>query len=185
MKSYIAILIILSMDVVSSFASATIRLNNKDSKIPILPANIPWVTGDVYVEVLGGPGTSFASVYQEGTGLTVFKVDKQGFFDAGIGIIPGVSGGTEVDLKLRVWYGPGSFFGSSVRGESIVWSQVCGDWIPSKGFAPTGSVLRLPSSPIFELTTIPNVVSPTLGKVSGSLVLTNVQIKAAIPKKAK
>ena len=166
----------------SMCADATVRLSNYESQMPVYyqqTGTLAWRdffgTG-IFVEVWGGPvGGSLRPISIIGTETTVIPLKEPGFFDAGVGVIPGVGPGGQVELKVYAWTAavPGDRFGLNSSGS---WLQSSGSWDPQSGLAPTGPPLALPSSVIVN-PTIPEPYSLTLGLLGGATLLTNKVIK--------
>jgi hypothetical protein len=140
------------------FADATVKLSNLESKLPLDFANAKAVAvgNDFYVQVLAGPvGGPFTPVPIAGTTTNVFKLDKHGFFDAGIGVIPGVWENGYADFRIRVWRGMPTYDLANVvgliTGVSPAWRQKVGSWDP-KTASPataTGPVLEM-KAPVYS-----------------------------------
>lgn len=194
MKQYVMVLMLGLLGVAKCMGAATVELNNKDSQRPIFylkTGNLPGGES-IYVEVLahGGPvirsGTTGESLEDY-----VFKVDKDGYFDAGVGVVPGVVDGQPIDFVLVAGYvrPDGPLFavtGASIRGESAVWTQKTGSWDPKSGLPATGPTLQVASSPIVGTAgVIPETNSLTLTMFGGAAFLTNSALKAVKNKSAK
>jgi hypothetical protein len=130
---------------------ATVSLNNYDANKAIyiqnsLEGRAP-VAG-VFVELLGGPDAEHLSlVVAAGSGQSRFTLSEPGFFDAGVGIIPGVEPTEMATLQLRVWSGNYGVYMEGM-GDSVTWRQATGYW-NSQAIPPlpaTGPVLALPTT---------------------------------------
>jgi hypothetical protein len=127
---------------------ATVSLNNYDANKAIYlqtDFRLAPVAG-VYVELLGGPDAEHLSlVVAAGSGQSRFSLSEPGYFDAGVGIIPGVEPTEMATLQLRVWNGNYGVY-SEATGDSVTWRQATGYW-NSQAVPPlpaTGPVLALP-----------------------------------------
>jgi hypothetical protein len=191
MKISIALIILLGASVHNIDASATLELNNKDVSVPILGYSSPLAVGTIYVTILAGvgDGQTIIPVEQMGTGKTIFEVDQNGYFDGGVGVIPGITkGGDEVWLKLIAWYsatGEGAYYGADVRGTTAVWSQSSGSWDASLGTPATGAILNLPASPAFQVYTTPEPKTVTLSIIGGVALLTTNKVAKTFKGKTK
>jgi len=77
------------------------------------------VTG--YVEILGGaPGSALTS-------LATLQPVADGYFDAGVLVIPGVAGGGNASLEVRAWSGAATYAAATLKG-SVSFSQTAGSW---------------------------------------------------------
>jgi len=158
---------------------ATVRLNNSDAQKPIY-----WWHGDIlelasgpdfYVEIWGAGAGGFRSrIAAVGTGQTVFQLNQSGYFDGGVGVIPGAVAGATIDLQIRAWKGALSYEQSrfTERGLSDLWTQVSGAWDPTWGIAATGPVLMVPSN-VRIGEAIPEPSTLTLGIIGGMGLVTN------------
>lgn len=186
MNKYLYVLVLASIGLIKCQAAATVALNNKDANVRIILSTEPWAVGNIYVKVFAGvDGQANIPVEQVGTGQTVFQVDKNGYFDGGIGIIPGViNGGGTITLLLKAWYAPNpDVKDSNVRGATLSWMQQCGNWNPASGLPATGPVFRLSASPTFQAYSVPEMKSYTQGLFGGTALLTtNVIMKTSKPK---
>lgn len=129
---------------------ATVSLNNYDANKAIYlqtDFRLAPVAG-VYVELLGGPDAEHLSlVVAVGSGQSRFTLSEPGFFDAGVGIIPGVESTEMATLQLRVWNGNYGVYTEGM-GDSVTWRQATGYW-NSQAVPPlpaTGPVLALPTT---------------------------------------
>ena len=90
-------------------------------------------------------GGTLAPVATVGTTETVFSLKEPGFFDAGLGVIPGIPPedvGMQVTLELRAWT-EATPFKDGASG-AIRFEQASGSWDPASGTAPTGVPLAMP-----------------------------------------
>jgi len=136
------------------YGDATVKLSNLESKLPLDFANAKAVAvgDDFYVQVLAGPiGGVLIPVAIAGTTNTVFKLGKNGYLDAGIGVIPGVPDNGYADFQIRAWRGMASYELAILvglrTGLSPRWQQRVGSWDSSTAVRATGPALemKLPS----------------------------------------
>jgi hypothetical protein len=76
--------------------------------VPIVINNQTSVAigADYYVEVLGGPvGGVLIPISFAGTNTIRIKLNPDGFFDAGIGVVPGLKDNAVAEFQVRVWRG--------------------------------------------------------------------------------
>lgn len=91
--------------------AATVALNNYDAHMAIYLADgrmLAPANGSVYVELLGGPSADQLSPVVSTMGVTISTIsanDKPGFFDYGVGVVPGVADGATATFQLEVWQG--------------------------------------------------------------------------------
>jgi hypothetical protein len=190
MKREFMLLLFVAFCAAQGMADATIRLNNKDSQMPIFISHIGTLatTGDqIYLQILAGPiGAPLYPVTPIGGTTSIIELSEAGYFDAGVGVIPGVSGGSAVQCQLIAWQGlPGSsdpptYESSFLRGETR-WVQMSGSWDPKSGLAPSCPVLAMPSAVVVGAVPEPSTVA--LGILGGAALITNTLIKASRPKK--
>ena len=141
---------------IKGYAGATIFLSNYESTIPIF---LIWSqdsqTTNLFFQVLGGPvGGPLIPLNPINSTNTVFNrhTDKSapGYFDGGIGIVPGVAGGAEAEFFVRAWIGlPGSTFeDATIKGETAHWIQTTGsgDPLAEPPLPLTGPPLNVPAT---------------------------------------
>jgi hypothetical protein len=144
----LALLAALSMVSVSAMADATITLNNWDSDKAIFSLKEGTIaTGNVFCELLG-----------DGKVVSAFTA-QDGYFDNGVGVVPGAADNATVSFTLRAWTEGAAFPGTGLKGE-VSWSQATGSWnsaaVPA--VPATGPAMAIPSSivlgPVPEPSTI-------------------------------
>lgn len=165
----LAVLAALTVMSLSAWAQvATVALNNFDADKPIFAiggAPAP-VNQDYYVQLLGGPvGGPLTPV---GDGILI--ADFPGYFDGGVGVVPGVAPGGQADLELRAWKGTGGF-GAATESGKVNWSQATGTWnnqlVPPP--PPTGASLAIPSN--IQIAIIPEPSTIALGLLGAAALL--------------
>ncbi len=150
--------------------AATVALNNYDAHMAIYLADgrmLAPANGSVYVELLGGPSADQLSPVVSTMGVTISTIsanDKPGFFDYGVGVVPGVADGATATFQLEVWQGglnppPGAI------AETPTWTQATGSWGPPSMDSPppSGPSLQIPAPLILP---IPEPSAVTLGLVA-------------------
>ncbi len=152
---------------------ATVLLNNFDANNAILflanpvtgsPPPVP-APGNVSVELVGGPSvTQLQPVTIAGSTTSVIPMSTvPGFFDGGVGVVPGVTAGATATFQLLAFVGtvPGLL---SPIARSLPWTQVTGIWddnaTPPQ--PPTGPSLQLPPGAII-VQNVPEPSTITLG----------------------
>jgi len=155
MKKLALIAALTLMGTAATFAqSATVTLNNYDSNIPVLfvgsggGAGAPaTAANNVYVQLLGGPSaTQLQPVTIAGLTTSVIAVgqgsDLAGFFDGGVGVVPGVIAGAQASFVLTAFVGNNPAIATVSR--SAAWTQATGTWagVPA---TPTGPTLAVPA----------------------------------------
>ncbi len=85
---------------------------NYDSNNPIYIWDVGTATmklapfSGTFVQVLGRPAGSTGDFQViKGSGRSVFTMAEPGFFDGGIGAVPGVTGGIDAEIVIRAWHG--------------------------------------------------------------------------------
>jgi hypothetical protein len=187
-----------AISAVTAFGSATVNLNNKYADMPIyLYQYGQKATGDdvVYVSLyVGAADNPGHTVYKAGTTGEkaedyVFTVDANGYFDGGVGIVPGLKDDVSaVQFTLEAWLGDKSGPTSSpgtIRGYSLTWDQLTGSWDPASGTKATGAELMVPNSVIVGSAAIPEPSSVTLGLLGGAALLTTNKVAKTIKGKTK
>ena len=175
---------------VQAMGDATIRLNNKDAQMPIFLRHVGTLAtpaDQIYIQVLAGPaGGTLIAVTPIGATTSVIELSEPGYFDAGVGIIPGIGDGKVVDCRIQLWQPLPDWTGlpryeAGTSQWITKWTQRSGSWDPQSGLAPTGPVLAIPLSPIVGAVPEPSTVA--LGILGGAALITNSVMKASKPKK--
>ena len=149
---------------IHSRADSTVRLNNRDANQPIYDNNLqtPAFGPEYYVEVLAGPvGGVLSPITLAGSTETHFPFTEPGYFDAGVGIIPGVMDGGPADFMIRAWKKSADFVAD---GLSAKWTQLTGSWNPVSGSPDAAStpVLKIPSITVINVP-VPEPATIALG----------------------
>jgi len=152
MKKWIihGILSLAALQPIICYGEATIKLSNLDLKLPIdfnSPAAVS-AGNDFYVEILAGPiGGYLAPIPAYGTTNTVYKLDPNGLFDAGIGVVPGVIDNGYGEFRIRVWrHKPTYDVARStgiITGLSYKWIQSVGSWDLKVSPTPSAPALQI------------------------------------------
>jgi len=146
----LAALTLMSLSATCFAQKAVVNLNNwdVDKAIQGIPAG-----QTAYVQLLGGASASaLAPVVSTASGQSVFQVDPDGHFDAGVGIVPGLTATGPASYNLQSWVGAaGSTYATAtLKGETGVFSGTANAWndtvtpLP----LPIGSTLTLPATAI-------------------------------------
>jgi hypothetical protein len=132
------------------YGDATVRLNNYDSLMPVYWQEVGKLAygKDFYIQVLGtAVGGVPTPITPVGATTSIIKLVEPGYFDSGIGVVPGVSDNQPATFAVRGWYGAPTFEEASFwfnSGQTYVWDQLAGSWDPNSGLAPSGPLLAMP-----------------------------------------
>ena len=121
MKKLLLLLLAVSSSI--ALADATIAIENYTADKPLVFLFCP-ITGELNVEVLGGP----VGGIQASIGGAFKAVD--GYFDNGVSIIPGVADNAQASFTLRAWEKGAEYPGTGIAGE-FRWMQNTGSWDPN------------------------------------------------------
>ena len=167
------------------WADATIKLSNYEAQMPVFfqkSGTLATVQDGIYVEVWGGPvGGVLFPIAIIGSTNTAFQLNKDGYFDAGVGIIPGLTDNAQADVQVRAWSQKDSWNKGNSLGKSMPFPQETGSWDPKSGAAPSGPPLQMRNSVIVAMP-IPEPSAIALGLLGGTALITNRIIKATIKK---
>lgn len=143
------------MGVSAAFAQqATVTLNNYDSNVQIMyvasagTAAVPApLTANINVQLMGGPSaTQLQPVTLAGTTTSLIPVSgAAGYFDGGVGVVPGVTAGATATFELWAFVGNDPNAATAQLGKSAQWTQATGSW-PGAPTPPTGPTLNIPAS---------------------------------------
>ena len=147
---------------------AAILLNNHDSDHPIFYGTIgnPAAGGDFYVQILGGPdadhlqpvASHLGSPNIFHIGMTIDGlVDGPGFFDYGMGIVPGVIPSANATFEVYAWKGAPTFETASQRVMSGLFTQKTGESVPLD--PPSPAVFEFPAGLVIPAVPEPSVVT--------------------------
>jgi len=152
-------------------AAAVVNLNNYDANVPILykatgsstAVNAPAAT--TYVELLGGAtGGALSPVTINATaGSIINPLGEDGFFDNGVGVVPGLTDKASADFVLRAWTGAATYAEATIKGESARWTQATGSWntTSSPPGTPDNIALNIPASGVTIQAGTPIVPEPS------------------------
>ena len=150
------------------FGAAAVLLNNYDANTPIyfLPGRIAgegW-----YIQIYAGPdAASVVPLVSTGGGNGVFSLgDNPGFFDGGIGNIPGLADNAPATFVAQMWRGdnvPGGWATAGPSG-SVRWTQATGNNSPPN--LPAPAKLEFPNVLI-----APEPATWVLGLIGASVLL--------------
>jgi len=149
----LAALTLMSLSATCLAQKATVNLNNFDSNMAITLNGAPvGIDQNIFVQVLGGTSATSMSPLAATDGTTkVFPINQvPGFFDGGVGVVPGVAAGGNGFFQVQAWQGapgnPGTFAASKITGSSAVFPNKVGSWndaaVPQP--PPTGEQLVIP-----------------------------------------
>jgi hypothetical protein len=136
-------------------AAAVVNLNNYDANVPIMyqaTAGAAAVTAPntVFVELMAGPvgGALVPTTIGSSTDTSFTSLDGGGFFDKGVAVIPGVTGGSQADFQLVAWDQGTSYDTASLKGSTVKWTQATGTWDPAAQppATPPSVTLNIPAS---------------------------------------
>lgn len=152
----------------SSWAAATISLNNYDSNNPIFygqTGTLAPATG-TFVELISTQGP----VLDTATQSSIIPMSEDGFFFGGVGVVPTLADSATTDFTLRAWRGAATYDAATERGE-VTWNQATGSWNPNAvPPAPAaGPALQNPAGLV--ITVIPEPSTIALGLIGGAALL--------------
>jgi len=163
----------------------TVNLNNFDANggngVPIylVTSGTLAPTAGVFVQILGGPVGGAQAAVQDKTGAAIapFAMGTggagAGYFDDGVGVVPGVAAAGTAQLTLQIWQGTAAagYAGATVKG-TATWQQTLGSWNPTAvpPAALTGVTLGIPGTSL-TLTGVPEPSTIALGLLGGLALL--------------
>lgn len=158
------------------FAAATVTLNNYDADKPIYIGAPGTVASgaDVWVELLGGtPGGTLAPIAST-SGLALFGLAEPGYFDSGVGTIPGLADNATAEFQLRAWKGAASYDAAFAVKETAIsakWTQATGAWNPAAQppVPASGPVLAIPGNLVLAVVPEPSTIA--LGLLGAAMLL--------------
>ncbi len=155
----------------SSFAAVgTVMLNNYDADKAVFldTAGTKAPMDSVFFELLGNG----ALVQNTTDGSTKWSINAEaGYFDTGVGIVPGVAANaTGVNFELRGYVGASWATGTKIG--SITWTQAVGSWdnTAQPPAPPSGAALALPGNLLVK-TAIPEPSTIALGLLGAAALL--------------
>ncbi len=145
------------------YAGAAVTLNNYDVNHPIYYQSIGNAAAgsDFYVQILGGPdAASLQPIATLSLTQDIFTIGPDGlsagFFDGGVGIVPGVTERTMGTFQVLAWKGAPAFDAASERVASSIFTQMTGSSDPPATPAPT--MLEFPGNLVIPAIPEPAVV---------------------------
>jgi hypothetical protein len=145
-KAFIVFLLV-QMTLLACAQQATVSLNNFDLNNPIrdqfgrlAPAEL------THIQLLAGDNPyQLEPVLIAGTTTSIISLVIDGYFDAGVGVIPGVEPKDNVTMEARVWMYADYYENATVK-TTMQWTQETGYWndIDEPPSPPTGPVLTMP-----------------------------------------
>ncbi len=155
MKKLLALVIIVSISAECLAQKATVLLNNFDSDNAVLytlyhfgPPGL-LAPSNMSVELFGGPSAAqMQPVTIAGSTTSIIPMSTvPGFFDGGVGVVPGVTPGATATFQLWGFVGPVPPPGQIGISQSATWTQATGIWddkaTPPQ--PPTGPPLQVPA----------------------------------------
>jgi len=127
----------------AALADATIQLNNYDPDRPILLNIIYPDTHIIAADKICGPIR--AELLADGKTIASLNI-KDGYFDKGVGVIPGAADNATVTFTLLALGGPKGY--EAFYSGSVTWTQATGSWDPTTvpPVPMTGPSLNMPQS---------------------------------------
>jgi hypothetical protein len=150
-----------------------VQLNNFDPDRPIFSQSagtLATPAQNVTIQLLGGPvGGTLAPVATQ-QGANTFTLLADGYFDGGIGIVPGVTGTGPASFEFRAWTGGGTYE-SALNVATVRWDQPVTQWDSTPPNLPPATIaaLALPSSP--TITVVPEPSTIALGLLGAAALL--------------
>jgi hypothetical protein len=155
--------------------ASAILLNNADSDHPIfyLTVGSPASGPNFYVEMLAGPDANHLQPITDVSSGTqsVFNLgtapNLPGFFDGGMGHIPGVPFRGVATFQVLAWTGAPTFDSASQRVASALFTQQTGYDDPGGGAPDPAKLLAFPADLVIPGVPEPSVVA--LGLLGGTV----------------
>jgi len=161
-------------------AAAVVNLNNYDVNIPIMyqsavgAAIVTAPAAGTYVQLLGGAagGAQAPVTINSTTDSIINGIEDGGFFDKGVGVIPGLADKAQADLTMRAWVGAATYDAATLKGE-VKWSQATGGWATTSSppGTPDSITLAIPASGILIGPAIPEPSTIALGLLGAAALL--------------
>jgi hypothetical protein len=167
MKKVLAVLAATTMVGMSVLADGTVYLNSFDSGNPIfyLNANTAADGADMFVQILAN-GTPIASTNPGNP--TAFNLSG-GNFDAGYGVIPGVTTTDNVNFTIQAW--KGASFATATETATATWTQKVAD-SPAAPTPPNPASLNNPAGLIIgPSAVVPEPTTIALGMLGAAALL--------------
>jgi hypothetical protein len=150
-----------------------VQLNNFDPDRPIFFQNtgtLATPAQNVTIQLLGGPvGGTLAPVATQ-QGANSFTLLADGYFDAGFGVVPGVTGTGPASFEFQAWTGGGAY-ADALNRVSVTWDQPVTSWDSTPPNLPPATIaaLALPSSP--TILPVPEPSTIALGLLGAAALL--------------
>lgn len=165
MKKLLSVLAVLTaIGSASCFGAAAVNLNNYDANTPVFYLAEGTKAGaGCYIMISVGADV----IASTGGGNGVFSLaDDPGFFDGGIGNIPGIPDNAQATFTARVWKGEGTLGGyaSATEKAEATWTQATGANSPPN--LPAPATLNIPSMTITGV--IPEPTTIALGLIGAA-----------------
>ena len=123
---------------------------------------------NIFVQVLAGPDVNSLTpaTYTDNTPNIIpmgNSFSGNGFFDGGVGIVPGVVDNGLAAVQIRIWVGTSGFDDASQHYQSPTWTQITGVWDPdSLPQVLVGTPLQMPFTSML-ITDVPEPSTIALG----------------------
>jgi len=164
----LAVLAALTIMSLSVFAQkAVVANNNYDANTFITGGS-----GTIYVQLMGAAAGGTLAPVADQAGVSIFTVDA-GQYDAGVGIVPGMTATGPADFELRAWSGNAdptkAAFSASQKfsGTANGWNDAA---VPPA--APNGApLLNIPSLTLAPVSTVPEPSTLALGLIGAAALL--------------
>jgi hypothetical protein len=153
----------------SCFGAAAVSLNNYDANHPIYLTGTTLAGTGCYIQIYGGADAASAvALTSTGGGNGVFSLaDDPGFFDGGIGNIPGLADGAQATLVAHVWQGdgtPGAWANAGQNANVATWTQATGANTPPN--LPAPAALAIPAG--VTIVAVPEPTTLALGLIGAA-----------------
>jgi len=154
----------------SCFGAAAVTLSNYDSQNPIYYTGTTLAGAGCYIQIYGGKDAASAvALVSTGGGNGVFSfADDPGFFDGGIGNVPGVDDKAQATLIAHIWKGDGTPGAWSSLGpdasNTYTWTQATGANTPPN--LPAAASLLNPAG--MTIVTVPEPTTLALGLIGAA-----------------
>ena len=148
------------------FGAAAVLLNNYDANTTVFLWAGEVVGSGWYVEIYGGADrASVAPLWSTGGGNGVFAL-SDGFFDGGIGNVPGLADHATATFTAYAWQGANTVGGwqTAMYVDAATWTQATGANTPPN--LPSPATLNFPS-----IIVLPEPTTLALGMVGAAVLL--------------
>lgn len=172
MKKLLATVAACAVVASAAYADATVALNNFAANPIYLLSEGTLAGADVMVEFWGGPVGGDIAMISNTDGVSAWPVEYEGFFDGGVGVVPGVADSADAQLVMRAYQGEtyDGAFGAAPTAE-VMWTQATGAWNPNAvpPAPPTGPDLAYTDTPVLNVVPEPSTIA--LGLLGAAVLL--------------